>query len=234
MIQRINALYNSFLIEILKEGGVSMKKGNIYKLKDLNNIYEIPTIDGYTIIENHVVDSFFKTLKSHSTDLYVFRLYKTNGQVSTLMYGSVVGSDSQLTAERANATYGKWLRNQLSIFASTAPQKVGKTNKTVIQTVDGATFTANRCRKGVIVGCWYNSNRDTDISLQMLAYILLNFAAINSVGAQPDNDLRHQTYDTIPNDSCFGKFDVDKAKSVFAAEMLVRHDRMVARCCVSS
>lgn len=210
------------------------KRGNIYKLKDLESINGIPTIDGYIIIENHAVDSFFKKLRSHSTDLYTFRLYKTNGQVLPLMYGSVVGSNSQLTAKQANATYGEWLRDQLSTFASNAPARLSKTNKTIIQTVDGATFTANRCQKGIIVGGWYNSNEDTDISLQMLAYILLNFAAINSVGAQPDIKLRHHAYDTIPTDSRFGKFDADEAKSVFLAEMLSRHDRMVARCCVSS
>ena len=209
------------------------KRGNIYRFEDLRSICDIPTIEGYKIVENHVIDSFFKTLKSHSTDLYTFRLYRTDNQVVTLMYGSVVGSDSQLTAEQANAKHGKWLCDQLSTFAFTAPQKVSRTNKTVIQTVGAATFTASRCQKGVIVGGWYNSNKDTDISLQMLAYVLLNFAALNCVGTQPDNSLRRHVYDTIPTDSRFGRFEVETAKSIFLAEMFSRHDRMVARCCTN-
>ena len=46
------------------------KRGNIYRFEDLRSICDIPTIEGYKIVENHVIDSFFKTLKSHSTDLY--------------------------------------------------------------------------------------------------------------------------------------------------------------------
>jgi hypothetical protein len=209
-----------------------MKKGNIYRLEDLRSINGIPEIEGYKIVENHIIDSFFKTLNSHSTDLYTVRLY-SNQKVSTLMYGSVVGSNSQMTAAEANARHGKWLRNQMSSFAATAPDLVGQTNKTVIHTHHAATFMACKCSKGTIVGGWYNSNADTDISLQMLAYIFLNFAALNGIGKVPDQILRERAYDTIPTDSRFGKFDAEKAKSVFLAEIFSRHDRMVARYCTS-
>ena len=100
-----------------------MKKGNIYRFEDLRSINGIPEIEGYRIVENHTIDSFFKTLNSHSTDLYAVRLY-TQEKVTTLMYGSVVGSNSQMTASKANARHGKWLRSQLSAFASTAPELV--------------------------------------------------------------------------------------------------------------
>ena len=80
-----------------------MKKGNIYRLEDLRSINGIPEIEGYKIVENHIIDSFFKTLNSHSTDLYTVRLY-SNQKVSTLMYGSVVGSNSQMTAVTANGS----------------------------------------------------------------------------------------------------------------------------------
>ncbi len=209
-----------------------MKKGNIYRFEDLRSINGIPEIEGYKIVENHTIDSFFKTLKSHSTDLYTVRLY-TNKSVTTLMYGSVVGSNSPLTADQANVMHGKWLRNQLSAFASTAPDLANQTNKTVIHTHHAATFMACKCSKGTIVGGWYNSNADTDISLQMLAYIFLNFAALNSIGKFPDQILRERAYDTIPTDSRFGKFEVDKAQSIFLAEIFSRHDRMTARLCTS-
>lgn len=209
-----------------------MKKGNIYRFEDLRSINGIPEIEGYRIVENHTIDSFFKTLNSHSTDLYTVRLY-TREKVTTLMYGSVVGSNSQMTASEANARYGKWLRGQLSTFASTAPELVSQTNKTVIHTHHAATFMACKCSKGTIVGGWYNSNADTDISLQMLAYIFLNFAALNSIGNCPDQILRERAYDTIPTDSRFGKFEVERAKSIFLAEIFSRHDRLVARCCTS-
>ena len=150
------------------------------------------------------------------------------------MYGSVVGSNSPLTADQANVRHGKWLRNQLSSFAATAPDLVNQTNKTVIHTHHAATFMACKCSKGTIIGGWYNSNSDTDISLQMLAYIFLNFAALNSIGNFPDQVLRERAYDTIPTDSRFGKFEVDKAKSIFLAEIFSRHDRMAARFCSSS
>lgn len=209
-----------------------MKKGNIHRFEDLRSINGIPEIEGYRIVENHTIDSFFKTLNSHSTDLYTVRLY-TENKVTTLMYGSVVGSNSRMTASEANARHGKWLRSQLSSFASTAPELVSQTNKTVIHTYHAATFMACKCAKGTIVGGWYNINADTDISLQMLAYIFLNFAALNSIGKYPDQILRERAYDTIPTDSRFGRFEVEKAKSIFLAEIFSRHDRMVARCCTS-
>ena len=214
------------------------KRGNVYSFEELRSINDIPEIGGYKIIENHVIDSYFETLKSHSTDLYTFRLY-TAERIHTLMYGLVVGSNSPLSADQANSEYGKWLRDELSTFATSAPTRANSTHKTVIQTVEfnqaigSATFMASKCQKGTIIGGWFNSNSDTDIALQMLAYIFLNFAALNSIGKSPDQVLRQCAYDTIPTDSRFGKFEVDTAKSIFLAEIFSRHDRMAARFCTS-
>ncbi len=204
-----------------------MKQENIIKFEDIRTIKGIPEIAGYKIIENFLVDKFFSTLSSHSTDLYLVRLY-SGKRVETLMYGSCIGSNSKLSAAEANRTYGDDLKHEVSSFALIAPEKVIG-NRVALQTSGMTTIMAARCNKGYIVAGWLNSNADGDISKQMLAYIMMNFAALNSFGTNADGTLKEQAYDTIPTDSRLGTFNPREAKQIFRAEIFTREQRMSLR-----
>jgi len=202
-------------------------KENIIKIEEIRNIKGIPEIAGYRIVENFLIDKFFSTLNSHSTDLYLVRLYRGQSPC-TLMYGSCVGNSSKLSAKEANQKYGAELTYGVGAFAAIADQKV-TSNRVYIQTTGRVTIMASRCDKGFIIAGWHNSNADSDISKQMLAYVMMNFAALNAFGAHPDKELRMHTYDTIPTDSRLGTFDSKEAKQIFLAELYTRNDRMSLR-----
>lgn len=203
--------------------------GRIYNFSDLKGIDQIPSIGGYLIVENYVIDSFYRKLRSHSTDVYDFRLIERSGkgEVTTLFYGMLQGENSNVAPEVADEVAGNELNTLLNEFAITAPKRARKTNKCVIQ--EGSEYVsliACECRLGTVIGGWHNSRGDRDIALLMLAYCMYVFGALNAVSGPKDILLKEKSVDTIPNDSRFGKYDSPAAEQVFLAAIYSRNERM--------
>ena len=202
-----------------------MTQENIIIYEDIRYTKDIPEIEGYRIVENHFLDAFFSTLNSHSTDLYTVCLFDGIKKITPLMYGALVGSNSKLTADEADHKYRDEIRREVYAFASTAKDLV-ISNRVTMTTIGKITIMSARCNKGYIIAAWLNNNGDTDISKQMLAYTMLNFAGLNT---SSDDTLKQHVYDTIPTDSRFGTFNAKDAKSLFLAELYSRPERMKRR-----
>ena len=204
------------------------QRGKIYNFSDIKNVGLIPSIRGYLIIENFVIDNFFIKLRSHSTDVYDFRLIERDGEVTTLFYGMLQGENSNSTPEIADEVAGNELNTLLNDFASSAPKQARRTNKCVVypDASSHASLIACECRTGTIIGGWHNSHGDKDIALQMLAYCMYAFGALNTVLGPKDLLLKEKSVDTIPNDSRFGKYRSTEAEQTFLAAICSRPNRM--------
>ena len=204
------------------------QRGKVYSFSDIKGISQIPSIGGYLIVENAVIDDFYRKLRSHSTDVYDFRLVERNGNVTTLFYGMLQGENSNVAPEIADEVAGNELNTLLNAFATTAPKRARKTNKCVVITDanDHISLIASECQSGTIIGGWHNSYGDKDIALQMLAYCMYAFGALNTVSGPKDRILKEKTVDTIPNDSRFGKYNSPMAEQTFLAAIAARTERM--------
>ena len=200
---------------------------NVINFADIQGIREIPSKFGWKIVENFVIEAFYQTKHSHTTDLYDFRWVSRNGKVHSLFYGMFEGTNSNLAPEIADQEPGDELHAELLKFAKSAPTRAKHTNKCLITDVsDRIVLIAASCERGTIIGGWYNSQGDKDIALQMLAYCMYAFAALNYVGEPKDRVLKEKTVDTIPDDSRFGKYPSEKAEAIIIAAFYSREERM--------
>lgn len=207
-----------------------MTKANVIEFSRIRGINEIPSICEYAILENFVVESFYVRKHAHSTDLYDFRLVDEKGRVKSLFYGMLEGDNSNLSPDVANDTAGEELHERLNAFAKSAPARARCTNKCLVeQAADNISLIACTCERGTIIGGWYNSCADRDISLQMLAYCMYSFAALNSVSGAKDKVLKEKAVDTIPDDSRFGKYPSNEAEAILIYAIAGRHERMLQR-----
>ena len=205
------------------------QRGKVLSFNDIKGISQIPSIGGYLIVENYVVDSYYRTLRSHSTDVYDFRLIErsSKSEATTLFYGMLQGENSNVAPEVANEVAGNELNTLLNEFAITAPKRARKTKKCVVQDAsECVSLIACECRLGTVIGGWHNSRGDRDIALLMLAYCMYVFGALNAVSGPEDMLLKEKSVDTIPNDSRFGKYDSPTAEQVFLAAIYSRTERM--------
>ena len=205
---------------------------NIIDFSKIQGIKEIPSINGFRILENFVIEKFYQQKHSHSTDLYTFRLVSKNGRMEPepLFFGMLEGEDSNLSPDIANTIAGKELHNELTKFAKSAPSRARGTNKCLIEhPTEYISLIACTSDRGTIIGGWYNSNADQDVGMQMLAYCMASFAMLNNVDGKKDTSLKKKAIDTIPDDSRFGKYSANFAEAVFLSAIAGRHDRMLKR-----
>lgn len=201
---------------------------NVINFADIKGIREIPSRFGWKIVENFAIEAFCRTKHTHSTDLYDFRWVDNRNGIHSLFYGMFEGANSNLAPEIANQEPGDELHKAMHEFAKSAPTRAKHTNKCLItEASDNITLIAAACERGTIIGGWYNSQGDRDIALQMLAYCMYAFAALNYVFNPEDNKLlKERTVDTIPDDSRFGKYPSEKAEAILVAAFYSREERM--------
>ena len=199
--------------------------GTLLNLKEARDIQEIPTLSGFKIVENHMIANYYAQLRSHSTDLYDFRLIKNDGSIERLFYGMLEGEGSNIDPNTAKAEAGRELAHTLELFAESAPENASRSYKTVTAKTTNICLIATSCDNGTIIGGWYNSRHDNDISWQMLAFSLYAFSALNST----DRVLSEKALDSIPNDTRFGKYSSTLAVGVLHKTLFERSDRMRRR-----
>ena len=172
----------------------------------------IPRKGGYAILEQEVIAAFYKQLHSHSVDLYEFRFLPNDGSdVETLMSGSFKARYAHTKDAKAFVqAHQEELHEAITRFSEANHRIVYRNNKTILQVDDTQPIAliAAPSDRGIIVGGWYNSQCDTDISKQMLAYIMFCFAGLN----KKDIQLKEHAYHTLPYDTRYGKFDSNTAK----------------------
>lgn len=206
-----------------------VKKAQIIHLPDIQKIGKMPAILGYLIVENFIIDKFFVKLRSHTTDLYDFRLVRDK-KSTVLFYGSLESENSNVSAAEADKTAGWDLKRALRDFAQTAADEASRTNKCVVKKVGDIQLIACSCANGdTVIGGWYNSRNDSDISLQMLAYCMYAFAVLNTVYGPKDKVLKEKAIDSIPNDSRFAKYSSHVGEATLIAAIYSRHERMLKR-----
>ena len=154
----------------------------------------VPRKGGYAILEQRVIAAFYKELHSHSVDLYEFRFIPNDGGDVELIMG---GGFEAKYAHTKNAT--KFVREHQDELKQ-AITDFSEANHRIVY--------RNNSDRGIIVGGWYNSQCDTDVSTQMLAYIMFCFAALN----RTDIMLKEHAYHTLPYDTRYGKFDANVAR----------------------
>ena len=172
----------------------------------------VPRKGGYAILEQRVIAAFYKELHSHSVDLYEFRFIPNDGGDVELIMG---GGFEAKYAHTKNATkfvreHQDELKQAITDFSEANHRIVYRNNKTILQTENDQPIAliAAPSDRGIIVGGWYNSQCDTDVSTQMLAYIMFCFAALN----RTDIMLKEHAYHTLPYDTRYGKFDANVAR----------------------
>lgn len=195
---------------------------------------EIPRIGGYRILENFVIAEFYAEKNPHTTDGYIFRFISKRGHVMSepLFFGMLEGEESELPAEAANEIASKELTECLCEFAKTAPDRARNAKKCLIKHPSGhekICLIACTSDRGTIIGGWYNSDADTDLSMQMLAYCMSSFAMLNNVDGIQDKALKRKAIDTIPDDTRFGKYPSSDAELIFLTAMAGRPKRMLER-----
>lgn len=196
---------------------------------------EIPRIGGYRILENFAIAEFYKEKNPHTTDGYIFRFINKGGYVmfEPLFFGMLEGEESELPAKAANEIASKELTECLCEFARTAPDCARDVKKCLIEKHPSGhknvCLIACTSDRGTIIGGWYNSDGDTDLSMQMLAYCMSSFSMLNNVDGIQDKALKRKAIDTIPDDIRFGKYPAKEAEKVFLTAMAGRPKRMLER-----
>ncbi len=195
---------------------------------------DIPRINGYRILENFAIAEFYKEKNPHTTDGYIFRFINKSGHViSELFFGMLEGEESELPAKAANEIAGRELHECLCEFARTAPDCARDVKKCLIKQHPSGhknvCLIACTSDRGTIIGGWYNSDGDTDLSMQMLAYCMSSFSMLNNVDGIQDKTLKRKAIDTIPDDTRFGKYPAKEAEKVFLTAMAGRPKRMLER-----
>ena len=204
--------------------------GNVVNFKDIKGIHEIPQIAGYRIVENYVIAAYFEKKSSHSVNVYDFILLKPDDTYERLFYGIIQGEEAKKSdPEQVSATAGTELINAINCFAQSGIRETASNAKCIVRRIGSVFLIACRCDKGTILGGWHISNSDPDIALQMLAYCMYTFAAINNVAGKEDQTLLWNAYDTIPNDSRFGKFSGAEASVIRNSAYRKRAERMRKR-----
>ena len=205
--------------------------GNVVNFKDIKGIHEIPQIAGYRIVENYVIAAYFETKSSHSVNVYDFILLKPDDTYERLFYGIIQGEEAKKSdPEQISATAGAELIDALNHFAQIGIRKMASNTFKCIVGRKGSVFLiACRCDQGIVLGGWHISNSDPDIALPMLAYCIHTFAAINNVAGKEDQTLLRNAYDTIPNDTRFGKFSGAEASVIRNSAYRERTERMRKR-----
>ena len=152
--------------------------GKIIKL-DFSKLNLIPRQGGYMIVEQAIIAAFYTQLHSHSVDLYAFRLIPKDGsEVVKLMNGSLVAPYAHIKGKEAVDKYSEEhspeLLDAITQFSKNNYRATRRNNKTILQAEDGQNIAliSAPCDKGIIVGGWHNSQGDTDVSKQMLAFVL--------------------------------------------------------------
>ena len=182
----------------------------------------LPRRGGYLVLETAVIAAYYKQLHSHSADLYAFR-FLGEGKAVSLMYGSLQGANSKVNVSDVVEEHSPELLDTLVSFSIAEVTTAKRANKTIlhVSSDEHIVTIAVACDRGAIVGGWYNSDADSDIGKQMLAYILYSFAALNGTGQTADTILKERAYDTIPRDSRYGKFDVNIAQTTLIEELAI-------------
>ncbi len=205
---------------------------------EIRGIRGVPPVAGYRIVENFVIAAYYATKNSHSTDVYDFVLVKHDGTNERLFHGMLQGEETEEGAiknnpKAINETVGASLTAALNDFAQSGIRKIAsKTPKCITKRYKNERhifLVACQCEEGTIIGGWYNSEADSDVALQMIAYCMYTFAAINITAGKYDKKLHWYAYDKIPNDFRFGKFDATEAATIRNREYLGREERMRKR-----
>ncbi|MCR5572583.1 MAG: hypothetical protein K6F57_02310 [Candidatus Saccharibacteria bacterium] len=170
----------------------------------------------------------------HTTDGYTFRFIDKGGHVMSepLFFGMLEGEESELPAEAINESVSREIHECLCEFAKTAPNRARSAKKCLIERPSGhenICLIACTSDRGTIIGGWYNSDGDTDLSMQMLAYCMSSFCMLNNVDGIQDKALKRKAIDTIPDDTRFGKYPAKEAEKVFLRAMAERPKRMLER-----
>jgi len=195
---------------------------------------DIPRINGFRILENFAIAQFYAEKNPHTTDGYIFRFINKGGHVMSepLFFGMLEGEESELPADLANEVAGRELQECLYEFAKTAPDRARNAKKCLVEHPSGHKnihLIACTSDRGTIIGGWWNSDGDTDLSMQMLAYCMSSFAMLNNVDGIKDKALKRKAIDTIPDDTRFGKYPAKEAEMVFLTAMAGRPKRMLER-----